>query len=91
MSATIKLPTPLRRHADLNKSFATCAPDVAAALQALTGAYPALRASLFDEAGEVKSFVRLFVDGRDIEDLEGLATRLGDDAVLSIVPPVAGA
>ena len=91
MPVTIKLPTPLRRHCAQSKTFSTPASDVREALGRLIEAYPPVQASLFDEAGALKSFVRVFVDGTDIDDLEGLATPLQDGSVVSIVPPVAGA
>lgn len=91
MPATIKLPTPFRRHTGQHKAFVTDAESVFDALEELVEAHPALRDAMFDEGGELKSFVRIFVDGRDIEDLGGLTAPLGDDADISIVPPVAGA
>ncbi|MBP8950988.1 MAG: MoaD/ThiS family protein [Armatimonadetes bacterium] len=91
MPAVIKLPTPLRRHTNHQKSLNTAAGSVKDALDELVTAFPGVQGSLYDESGELKSFVRVFVDGRDIQDLDGLATPLRDGAVLSIVPPVAGA
>ena len=91
MPITIKLPTPLRRHADQTKTVELCAATVGEALGQLTAQYPAMQDALFAESGEVKPFVRVFVDGKDIADLEGLATPVGEGAVISIVPPVAGA
>lgn len=91
MPVTIKLPTPLRRHTGLEKTFTTPAGSVESALGGLVEAYPAVKGSLFDETGKLKPFVRVFVDERDINDLDGLATPVEDGAVVAIVPPVAGA
>ena len=88
---TIKLPTPLRRHAGQAKTVAVEAGTVAAALAALVAAHPALAPSLFAEPGALKPFVRVFVGETDIADAQGLDTPLTGDDVLSIVPPVAGA
>lgn len=91
MPITIKLPTPLRRHADQAKTVEVAATTVGAALAHLAAQYPAMQGALFTEDGGVKPFVRVFVDGKDIADLQGTETPVGEGAVISIVPPVAGA
>ena len=91
MPITIKLPTPLRRHAGGAKTAQVEAATAGEALQQLVATYPAMEGSIYDDAGEVRGFVRVFVDGTDMADLDGPATALGDDAEIAIVPPVAGA
>lgn len=91
MSITIKLPTPLRRHADQAKAVSVTATSVGEALAALTAAHPALEAALFAAPGELKPFVRVFVGECDIADAQGLDTPLTPGATISLVPPVAGA
>ena len=91
MPVVIKLPTPLRRHADQARSVEVAASNVGQALQALVQTYPKMGSAIFAESGEVKPFVRVFVEGRDIADLQGGDTAVQDGDVISIVPPVAGA
>jgi molybdopterin synthase sulfur carrier subunit len=91
MAVTIKLPTPLRRHADQAKLVEVTAATVEDALGQLTGRYPAMRESIYKADGQVKPFVRVFVGGTDIADLAGLKTALQDGDEISIIPPVAGA
>lgn len=91
MPVTIKIPTPLRRHANQTKSAEVAPTTVGQALEELVSAHPAMRASLFDDAGAIKPFVRVFVGATDIADLDGPATALKDGDVISLVPPVAGA
>src|SRR5262249_3151693 len=43
-----------------------------------------------DDQGRLRMFVNLFVGQRNVRSLDGLDTELPDDAVLSIVPAVAG-
>ena len=54
----------------------TMAEDVDAALADLEARFPRLRLRLRDEAGRVRRFVRVYVNGRSIEELQGTATRL---------------
>jgi len=42
------------------------------------------------ENGKVKSMYKVLVNGRDIEFLQGLKTRLNDGDVIDVFPPVAG-
>ena len=58
-------------------------------LEALVRAYPALRAELVEGEG-LSEGVSLFLDGRDVRYLQGLATPLAEEATLDLFPPVAG-
>ncbi|MBD3176295.1 MAG: molybdopterin synthase sulfur carrier subunit [Armatimonadia bacterium] len=91
MGVYIKLPTPLRRHAEGAKSLEVSAGTVGDALAALCERYPGLRDPLYDGEGKIKSFVRVFVGGKDVAELDGTGTPLSDGDQVSIVPPVAGA
>ena len=91
MPVTIKLPTPLRRHSGQVKHIDVAATTAGEALAQLVAQFPAMQGALFADGGEIKPFVRVFVDGRDIADLQGAETPTADGAVISIVPPVAGA
>jgi molybdopterin synthase sulfur carrier subunit len=66
------------------------ASDVEGLLMDLESRYPRLRYRLRDEAGAVRRFVRIFVDGRDILQSEGLRTPLGAHAVVDILHSIAG-
>ena len=52
--------------------------------------FPAMRGRLRDDAGELRRFVNLYVNGEDVRFREGLATGLRAGDELSIVPAVAG-
>lgn len=57
-------------------------------LKDLVEEYPEIE--LFTETGELRDFLSILRNGRDIELIEGLDTPLEDDDKLSIFPPVAG-
>jgi len=59
-------------------------------VDALAARWPGLSEHLFDEAGGLSRRVNVFVEGRNIRWLEGLATPLEPDQVVDIFPPVAG-
>lgn len=60
------------------------------ALALLTARHPGVRDRVFDEQGEVRPHVNVFVGVESIRLAGGLATALPDGAELSIVPAVSG-
>jgi molybdopterin converting factor small subunit len=60
------------------------------ALDSLVVAYPELGERVYDEQGQLRRFINLFVGEEDVRFLNGLETPLSDGAELSIVPAVAG-
>lgn len=51
---------------------------------------PALREALLAEQGELRPHVSVFLNGRDVRHLQGLATSVRPGDVLALFPPVAG-
>lgn len=64
--------------------------SVAALLDELETTYPRLRRKLRDETGELRRFVRVFVNGEDVRNGAGLATPLTASDRVEILPSVAG-
>ena len=60
-------------------------------LQTLIARYPALDAELFDEGGNLRGQVHVFVNGRDSVYLaDKLETNIKAEDVINIFPPVGG-
>jgi len=51
---------------------------------------PELEGCIVGADGRVVPYVSVFIDGRDIRYLDGLATLLGESDEIAIFPPVAG-
>ena len=91
MSAvTVRIPTPLRVLTHGADEVRIAGGTVAECLTALGQRHHGLGERLLDERGELRRFVSVFVGPRDVRMLQGLATRVEDGAVLTIVPDVAG-
>jgi sulfur-carrier protein len=66
------------------------ATDVTTLLDGLESRYPRLRFKIRDETGAVRQFVRVFVNGEEIHQLDGLATRLHRDDTVDILHSIQG-
>ncbi|WP_457633876.1 ubiquitin-like small modifier protein 1 [Oceanithermus desulfurans] len=59
-------------------------------LEQLLARHPEMQDELFDAPGVLSERVSVFVNGRDVRYLQGLATPVGPEDVLDLFPPVAG-
>jgi len=66
------------------------AADVRGLLRNLVARYPALHEELFDRSGRLRDAVKVMVNGRNVEFLEGLDTRLETGDAVAVFPVVAG-
>lgn len=89
-AVTIKIPTQLRSATGGEGSVSVEGSTVGEALEALFAAHGELRSSLTDDAGELRRFVNVYLDGEDIRYGDGLGTAVADRQELQILPAVAG-
>jgi molybdopterin synthase sulfur carrier subunit len=59
-------------------------------LDALEGQYPRLRFKVRDEAGQLRKYVRIFVDGTDVSGTTGISTSLVGARSIDILHSIAG-
>jgi MoaD family protein len=63
---------------------------VQTALEAVTLQVPALAEELWERPGILREHIKVFVNGRQIAHLHGLATRIEPQDTLDVFPPVGG-
>lgn len=83
--AVVLLPSVLAAEAGGKKQFEVDAPSAGAALRALP-----IANLVFDEHGELRSLVNVYVNGVDVRQGEGLETPLADDSQVRVVAAIAG-
>lgn len=88
--ATIIIPTPLRKFTENQSKIEVNASTIQEALQGISGNFPDLKKHLFDEKGQIRTFLNIFVGEDDIRDLQSGETALTPDTVVSIIPAIAG-
>ena len=88
--AQLLIPSPLRKFTGQQAKVEVQAESVWESLKALTEQHPELAKHIFDEAGAVRPFLRLFIGDTDTEDLQGAATPVNPGDEISIIPAIAG-
>ena len=87
---TLKLPTPLRPYAGNQASFDLPGKTVAEILDLMVEQHPTLEKHLFNESGEIRPFVNLFLGDENVNELDGLDTPLSEGDTVLIIPSIAG-
>lgn len=90
MSAQVRIPTPLRRFTGGAEAVSADGATVGALVDSIESNHPGIKERLCDEAGEVRRFVNIFVNGEDIRFVNNLDTPVNEGDEVSIVPAIAG-
>ena len=90
MSVTVRIPTQLRELSGGAAEISAEAGTVNEVLAQLDRAHPGFAERLFDDRGELRRFVNVFVADEDIRFLDGVGTPVTEGQTVSIVPAVAG-
>jgi len=86
----IQIPSALRQLAGNRDKVEVEAETVRQALSALLDLYPPISRYIFDENQRLRSYVNIFLNDRDVRDLDGLDTKLKEDDRIYILPAIAG-
>lgn len=89
-TVTVRIPTPLRSFTDGADEVQVEGDTVGGALSALGAQHQGLLERVLTPQGQPRNFVNVFLGGDDVRDLSGMATKIADGDVLSIIPAVAG-
>ena len=74
------------RHLEVDPGGGT----LAEVLDSLAAVHPSLECRIRDEAGALRRFVNVYVDGDDVRYAGGLGAPVADGAVVHVLPSVAG-
>ena len=72
------------------RAVTTSASTVRGALEELETRYPKVRWRLRDETGALRRYVRVFVNGEQLDGRTGLATKLAPDDTIDILHSIQG-
>lgn len=88
--ATIRIPTPLRPYTNGQNDLTVAGKTIGQVLDNLVQQYPALRVHIFNEDGELRPFVNLFIGEDNINDLQGIHTPVKEEDRILLIPSIAG-
>ena len=86
----LRIPTPLRSYTNGQSEVNVSGVNISEALTDLTTQYPPIKPHLFNDGGELRPFVNLFVGENNIKDLQGVNTPIKDGDKLVLIPSIAG-
>jgi molybdopterin converting factor small subunit len=86
----LRIPTPLRAYTNGQSNINVAGANISEALTDLTTQYPTIKPHLFNEGGELRPFVNLFIGENNIKDLQGVSTPIKDEDKLVLIPSIAG-
>ena len=90
MGILVRIPTPLRRLTNGQDKLDVAASTIAELIDRMNDDFPGFKERLLDEAGDLRYFVNIYLNGEDVRFLKGLATSTKTGDEISIVPAVAG-
>jgi molybdopterin synthase sulfur carrier subunit len=86
----LRIPTPLRAYTNGQAEIKVNGTSISEALADLTNQYPTIKPHLFNDGGELRPFVNLFVGEHNIKDLQGVNTPVKDSEKIMLIPSIAG-
>ena len=90
MSATIRIPTPLRKVTNGADKITVESGSIVEIIESLAKEFPGIKARLCDDNDELRNFVNMYINGEDIRFLDGMKSSVSSGDEVSIVPAVAG-
>lgn len=86
----VRIPTPLRPMTGGKSEVEIEGNTVSEIIDNLGSAHPGIKERVYDEQGEVRRFINIYVNEEDIRFLTGKDTPLKDGDEVSIIPAIAG-
>lgn len=90
MAVRVLIPSPLRPLTGGAAEVEADGPDIGSLIEDLESRHKGLRDRLCDGAGNLRSYVRIFVNDEDVRFLQQKATPLKPGDRVAIVPAIAG-
>jgi molybdopterin synthase sulfur carrier subunit len=86
----VRIPTPLRPMTGGKSEVELTGNTVSEIIDNLGSAHPGIKERVYDEQGEIRRFINIYVNEEDIRFLTGKDTPLKDGDEVSIIPAIAG-
>ena len=86
----LRVPALLKYYLDNQSEVTLKGETVGDILRNLSKQYPKINSHIFDNNGQIRRHINLFVNADNIRDLKGLGTPVGEEDIVKILPSVTG-
>jgi len=86
----LRLPTPLRSYVNGQTEVRVDGQTVGEVMHSLVTQFPTMQPHLYNQRGELRPFVNLFIGATNIRDLQGLDTPVEPEETILLIPSIAG-
>lgn len=90
MTVVVRIPTPLRKYTDGLAEVNTEGSTIREVFTHLEKQHAGLQEKIFDDGGEIRRFINVFVNGEDVRHQKGADTPVHTGDEVSVVPAIAG-
>jgi MoaD family protein len=90
MAVSLLVPAALRGFTDRLAEIHLEGESVGEVLGSLVRSYPDIKTHIFDEKGDLRAFINVFLGEKNIKSIDGLSTKVKDGDSLTLVPAIAG-
>lgn len=90
MSIRVRIPTPLQKLTRGKPEVNVEGRDIRELIDNLEKNFPGIKERLYDERGNVRRFINIYVNEEDVRFLQSDKTPLKDGDEISIIPAIAG-
>ena len=87
---TIRVPNVISYYTDKQTQFTVSGSTALEAVRNATEKFPALKFHVFDQDGNLRRHMYLFVNDVNVKELDGIETKVGENDVVRILAAAAG-
>jgi len=86
----VRIPTPLQKLTGGAGEISAEGGNIKDIFENLESKYPGFKERLYDESGNLRRFINIYVNDEDIRFLNGETTQLKEGDDISVIPAIAG-
>ena len=90
MPITVRIPTPLQKLTQNQAEIKANGANIRELIEDLEKNFPGIKERIYDETGEIRRFINIYVNEEDVRFLQQDGTPLKDGDEVSMIPAIAG-
>jgi len=90
MAVKVRIPTPLLKLTNNQGEIAAEGNNVKEIFENLENQYPGIKERIYDENGQLRRFINIYINEEDIRFVDGESSSVKDGDEISIIPAIAG-